>query len=135
MLYLQISVTIDLPKARRPKDKRNVTDIDRDITTLTDIDAIISATPRPGLQDRVRSFGSRFVRVKQVLSGFSFGSRAVIITFIHSLILPYTWNFSRHVYFTVNHETRIFADEGYPKFFAFFAPCYKAMYKKCMLLI
>ena len=28
-----------------------------------------------------------------------------------------------------------FADEGSPKHFAFFAPCYKAMYKKCMLLI
>ena len=25
--------------------------------------------------------------------------------------LPYTWNFSRHVYFTVKHETRIFAVE------------------------
>ena len=60
-------------------------DIDRDIATLTDIDAIISATPRPGLKDRVRSFGSRFVRVKQVLpAAFSFGSRAIIITFIYS---------------------------------------------------
>ena len=28
-----------------------------------------------------------------------------------------------------------FADEGYPKLFPFFAPCYKAMYEKCMLLI
>ena len=25
--------------------------------------------------------------------------------------IPYTWNFSQHVYFTVEHETRIFAVE------------------------
>ena len=25
--------------------------------------------------------------------------------------IPYTWNFSRHVYFTVEHETWIFAVE------------------------
>ena len=36
--------------------------------------------------------------------------------------LPYTWNFSWHVYFTVEHETRIFAVEGHPKNCAFFAP-------------
>ena len=30
---------------------------------------------------------------------------------------------------------RNFADEGYPKIFTFFVPCYKAMYEKCMLLI
>ena len=54
--------------------------------------------------------------------------------------IPYTWNFSRHVYFTVEHETRIFAVEisrmkVHPKNFTFFVPCYKAMYEKCMLLI
>ena len=43
-------------------------------------------------------------------------------------VVPYTWNFSRYVYFTVEHETRIFAVEisrmkpGHPKIFAFFAP-------------
>ena len=26
-------------------------------------------------------------------------------------IVPYPWKFSRHVYFTVKHETRIFAVE------------------------
>ena len=59
---------------------------------------------------------------------------------IDPMYVPYTWNFSWHVYFTVEHETRIFAVEisrmkVLPKIFAFFTPCYKAMYENCMLLI
>ena len=30
---------------------------------------------------------------------------------VTGMILPYTWNFSQHVYFTVKHKTRIFAVE------------------------
>ena len=47
--------------------------------------------------------------------------------------VPYTWNFSRHVYFTVEHETRIFAVEisrmKVIQKIRVFMPCYKAMYE------
>ena len=35
----------------------------------------------------------------------------ILISKKQVLQIPYTWNFSRHVYFTVEHETRIFAVE------------------------
>ena len=53
--------------------------------------------------------------------------------------IPYTWNFLQHVYFTVKHETRIFAVEisqmKVIQNFHVFRALLQGYVRKCMLLI